>query len=334
MQAFIKAITFYLPEVAINNEQLEVIYHGWTALKKTIKVTGVHKRQRAKDDESVSDMAIKAAEQLFKEYNIDKRIVDFVILCTQTEDYFLPATACVIQNKLGLSTSCGALDIKLGCSGFVYGLSLAKGLIAGGIAKNILLLTGDVLSKIGHPEDKGNFVLSGDAASATLISTEGFAEIGNFSLGTDGSGAENVIIRTRAFRHLSLKNDFHIDEFGRVNSSDHCCMDGGEIFNFTISLVPKLIKDTLAKNSVDKSDIHLFVFHQPSKYVLDFLRDITEIDEDKFYYCISESGNTSSSTIPIALCNAKKDNLLHNNVLIAGFGVGLSWAGCILKVEI
>lgn len=334
MQAFIKAISFFLPGAAITDEQLETMYPNWSALKKTIKATGVHKRHIVKSDESVSDIATKAAEQLFKEHSIDKGIVDFVILCTQSEDYFLPATACIIQNKLGLSTSCGALDIKMGCSGFVYGLSLAKGLIAGGIAQNILLLTGDVLSKINHPENKGNVVLGGDAATASLVSTEGFAKIGNFSLGTDGSGAEYLIMKTGAFRHLAPKNDFHIDDLGRVISSDNNYMDGGEIFAFTMERVPILIKDTLVKNNLKKSDIHLFVFHQPSKYILDSLRDITEIDEDKFYYSIAETGNTTSSTIPIALCQAKKDNLLKDNILIAGFGVGLSWAGCVLNVKI
>jgi 3-oxoacyl-[acyl-carrier-protein] synthase-3 len=334
MQAFIKAISVYLPETIMTNEHLAEMYPDWKTLKKSSKLTGVYSRHKVSENESTSDIAIGAAKQLFEEHQIDKGIIDFVLLCTQSEDYFLPATACIIQDKLGLSTSCGALDVKLGCSGYVYGLSLAKGLIAGGIARNVLLLTGDTVSKLANMIDRANMALFGDAASATLVSTDGFAEIGNFSLGTDGSGAENLIIKTGAFRHLAPANDLHFDEMGNPISSDYFYMNGTEVFNFTVDWVPKLVEDTLAKNNMSMSDIHLFVFHQANKFILDTLREMIGIDEDKFYYYLSEIGNTSVSSVAIALYHAQKDNLVSGNILLAGYGVGYSWSGCVLKTKI
>jgi 3-oxoacyl-[acyl-carrier-protein] synthase-3 len=334
MKAYINAISIYLPEIVVTNEKLAVEFPDWQTLEKNAKMTGIYQRRKVKEDECTSDIAAAASEQLFKEHSIDRRTIDYVLLCTQSPDYFLPTTACIIQDKLGLNTSCGALDIKLGCSGFVYGLSLAKGLIAGKIAKNILLLTGDVVSKLFHSEDKGTLALFGDAATATLISTDGFAEIGNFSLGTDGSGAENLIIKTGGFKHLSPKNDFHYDESGTLVSSDHFYMNGPEVFNFSVEKVPGLLEDTLNKNNLSKQNIQLFIFHQANKFMLDFLRDMLEIEEEKFYCYLSEVGNISSSSIPMAMYHAKKDNLLLGNVLIAGFGVGYSWAGCVLKTNL
>jgi 3-oxoacyl-[acyl-carrier-protein] synthase-3 len=333
MQAFIKAISVYFPETIVTNEDLAEMYPDWKNLKKSSKLTGVYSRYKTQEDECTSDITIGAANQLFKEHNIDKGIIDFVLLCTQSEDYFLPATACIIQDKLGLNTTCGALDVKMGCSGYVYGLSLAKGLIAGGIAQNVLLLTGDVVSKLVHPMDKANTALFSDAASATLVSTDGFAEIGNFSLGTDGSGAENLIIKSHAFRQLSPVNDLHFDDLGNPVSSDNFYMNGTEVFNFTVEWVPKLVKDTLTKNNMNQSDIHLFVFHQANKFILDTLREMMKIDKDKFYYYLSEVGNTSVSSVPIALYHAQKENLVKGNILLAGYGVGYSWAGCVLRTK-
>jgi len=244
---------------------------------------------------------------------------------------FLPTSACLIQNRLGLSTSCGALDFNLGCSGFVYGLSLAKGLIAGGIAKNVLLLTAETYSKYIHPKDKGNRTIFGDASTATLISTEGFASIEEFVLGTDGRGAENLIVRNGGLRQPAVAGDILLDESGNPTSSDHLYMNGGEIFNFTAEAVPVLVDQVLEKNQLSKENIQLFVFHQANKYMMNYLRKLIEIEQDKFYFFIENVGNTVSSTIPIALYEAQKEEKLKGNVLIAGFGVGYSWGATVLK---
>lgn len=331
-KVYLKAVSYYLPELLLTNEDLVKKFPEWTVEKVASKI-GVNERHIVSESETASDLAALAAEKLFVEYSIDKSTIDFVLLCTQSPDYFLPTSACLLQNRLGLSTSCGALDFNLGCSGYVYGLSLAKGLIAASIAKNVLLLTAETYSKYLHPEDKGNRTIFGDGASASLISTDGFAEIGNFSLGTDGRGAENLIVKNGGLRFPTKLNDLSFDEGGNPVSGDYLYMNGSEIFNFTLEAVPILVNETLNKNTLNKEDIDLFVFHQANKYMMNFLRKKIKIDEEKFYYYIENVGNTVSSTIPIALKEAMRDDRIidNNKVLIAGFGVGYSWGGVTLQ---
>ena len=333
MKAYIKALTYALPKKTLTNEQLVEEFPEWSVDKIANKV-GIHTRHIADENETAADLAVRAAEKLFAtETNINKNKIDFVLFCTQSPDYFLPTSACLIQDKLGLPTTCGALDFNLGCSGYIYGLSLAKGLIMGGIAKNVLFLTGETYTKHLHPKDKGNRTIFGDAGSATLISTEGFAEIGNFSLGTDGKGAENLIVKTGAFRHKSSLNDLKFDEKANPIASDYLFMNGSEIFNFTIDVVPSLVSDTLNKNKLSKENIDGFVFHQANAFMLNFLRKKLKIEEEQFHYYMSEVGNSVSATIPIVLCEKLKENKLKGNLLLAGFGVGYSWGGCILKMR-
>ncbi|MBI1647721.1 ketoacyl-ACP synthase III [Capnocytophaga sp. 051621] len=333
MKAYIKALTYALPKKALTNEQLVEEFPEWSVDKIANKV-GIHTRHIADENETAADLAVRAAEKLFAtETNINRNEIDFILFCTQSPDYFLPTSACLIQDKLGLPTTCGALDFNLGCSGYIYGLSLAKGLIMGGIAKNVLFLTGETYTKHLHPKDKGNRTIFGDAGSATLISTEGFAEIGNFSLGTDGKGAENLIVKTGAFKHKSPLNDLNFDEKANPTSSDYLFMNGSEIFNFTIDVVPSLVNYTLDKNELTKEDVDGYVFHQANAFMLNFLRKKLKIEEEKFHYYMSEVGNTVSSTIPIVLYEKLKENKLKGNLLLAGFGVGYSWGGCILKTN-
>lgn len=331
-KAYIKRIEFYVPDNLVTNEDLVQEFPEWSVDKIASKV-GVVQRYVAGKNETSADMAIKAAEKLFRNDNVNKEDIDYVLFCTQSPDYLLPTSACIIQDKLGLNKNIGALDFNLGCSGYVYGLSLAKGLLYAGIAKNILLLTGECYNKHLHPRDKGNRTIFGDAASATIISTDGIAEILDFSLGTDGSGAENLIIKSGGARQPEKVNDAILDENGNPFSSDHIFMDGSEIFAFTLDAVPFLINDTLSKNNLIKDDINLFVFHQANKFMLDFLRKKIKIEKEKFYHCLANYGNTVSSTIPIALYHAMNDNSIakDDKVLIAGFGVGYSWGGVILK---
>ena len=330
MSAYLKAISYYLPEKIITNEDLAKEFPEWTADKITVKI-GVTERHVVTDKETAVDLAINAAEKLFLEHKIDRKSIDFILFCTQSPDYFLPASACIIQDKLNIPTSCGALDFNQGCSGFVFGLSVAKGLVVAGIASNVLLLTSETYTKHIHPKDKSNRTIFGDAAAATLISTEGFAEIGNFDFGTDGSGAKNLIVKTGGMRYKFPVDDITYDNDGNPLSSDYLYMNGGEIFNFTADAVPVLVNNVLKNNDLADNDISLYVFHQANKYMINYLRKLIGIDKDKFYIYMSKVGNTVSSTIPIALYEANKENLLTGNVLIAGFGVGYSWGGTILS---
>ena len=331
MKVYIKAISYFLPDQVFTNQDLENEFPEWSSDKVSAKV-GIDSRHIAAANETAGDLAYAAAERLFLEHGIEKSCVDYILLCTQSPDYFLPSTACVLQNRLGLRTNIGALDFNLGCSGFVYGLSLAKGLIAGGVARNVLLITSETYTKYLHPLDKGNRSIFSDGASATLISTEGYAEIGEFILGTDGEGAENLIVKSGAARHPQPCDDLKFDESHNPISSDYLYMNGPDIFSFTIQVVPEMIRDVLKKNHIGKEQVSLFIFHQANQYILEFLRKKIEIDKDRFYCNLHEVGNTVSSTIPIALRDAQIAGKLQGVVVIAGFGVGLSWGATILKI--
>lgn len=329
MQTFIKAISYYLPQNVLTNEQLAARFPEWSADKIAEKV-GIYTRHIAADDEYASDMAAKAAQKLFTEHNLAAADIDFVLYCTQSPDHFLPSTACIIQERLGIPTSAGALDFNLGCSGYVYGLAVAKGLVNAGIAKNVLLLTAETYSKFIHPGDKSNLTIFGDAATASLISNTGFAQIGEFELGTDGSGAANLIVKNGAIKYPG-KNG--VSTSPSAFPDEYLYMDGSEIFNFTIAAIPPLVKNTLAKNNLHKKDITQFVLHQANSFMLEHLRKKIGIEPERFFNNISETGNTVSSTIPIALCQLMQNTGVINKAhwLLAGFGVGYSWAGTIIS---
>lgn len=332
-KSYIKAISYYLPTKVVTNEELVTEFPEWSVEKIASKV-GIEERRVAAYDETAVDLAVKASEKLFAEYdNIHKDDVDFVVLCTQSPDYILPTSACIIQHRLGLRTDIGAFDFNLGCSGYVYGLAIAKGLVVSGVARCVLLLTAETYNKHLHSRDKGNRTIFGDAATATIISDAGCAEIGEFVLGTNGEGADNLIIRSGASRCPEPMNDLTFDEGGNPCSSDFLYMNGAEIFSFTQQNVPVVVEKTLLKNNIEKSDVDLFVFHQANKYMLNFLRKKIKISEERFFVNMAKVGNTVSNSIPIALCDAKNKGLFKGNILLSGFGVGYSWGGVVLMVK-
>lgn len=330
--AYIKAISYYLPERVVTNEELLKEFPEWSVDKVAAKV-GVNSRHLAAPKETAGDMAEKAARKLFSEYHIDPKSIDFVMLCTQSPDYFLPSTACVLQDKLGIPTSAGAFDYNLGCSGCVYGMAIAKGLIAAGVAQNILLLTAETYNKYLHPSDKSNRSIFGDGAAACLISTEGIAEIGEFSLGTDGSGYRHLIVGTGASRQKAATGIESTDDDGHVRRDDYLYMDGSAIFNFTLDAVPAMMKDILAKNAIQQEDVDYYVFHQANKFMLNTIRKVCALPKNKFYINLEETGNTVSSTVFIGLKDSLDKGLIQKGmrVMLSGFGVGLSWGGTVLK---
>lgn len=332
MKAYIRGISYHLPAIKQTNEDLLREFPEWSADKVADKV-GVDCRHLAAPEETAGDMAEKAARQLFAEYNISPSDIDFLFLCTQSPDYLLPSTACVLQHRLGISTKCGAFDFNLGCSGCIYGLAVAKGLISAGIAKNVLLLTAETYTKYLHPGDKSNKSIFGDGAAACLISHDGMAEIGEFSLGTNGEGADNLILKTGAARHKNSTGNSEIDDNGYIRYDDYLYMNGNAIFNFTLDAVPRLVEDVLKTNSLSSLDIDYYIFHQANKFMLSTLRKVCRIPKDKFYIDLSRTGNTVSSTILIALKDCLNSRLITPGMttLLAGFGVGLSYGACVLK---
>ena len=327
-------IAYYLPEQILTNDELARLYVGWTA-EKILEKTGIHARHVSGKNETAGDLAEKAAARLFSEQSIPPGSIDFVLLATQSPDYALPTTACMLQTRLGIPTSAGALDFNLGCSAYVYGLSLAKGLIASGTATHVLLLTAETYTKHIHPMDKSARTIFGDGAAATVVSLADTEGIGEFVLGTDGRGYDKLIVPSGGMRlRPSLETAVEItDDSGNTRSQDHLFMDGMEIFNFTIDTVPRTVNETLAKNGMAKEDVDLFVFHQANRYMLDFLRKKCKIDPAKFYMNFADCGNTVSASIPIALARAVQDGALKPGmkVMLVGFGVGLSWGAVVVK---
>lgn len=332
MESYIKYISYYLPERIVTNDEIVHEFPEWT-VEKINKKIGIRSRHLAAENETAADMAVQAAEKLFEEHNIDRKSVDFLLLVTQSPDYFLPTTACLIQERLGLPMSIGAYDINLGCSGFIYGLATAKGLIAGNLANNVLLLTSETYSKHIHPRDKGNRTIFGDGAAATLISVDGIAKLQQFSFGTDGRGTENLIVKSGGMRDRLPFHDLEFDDFGNPRSSDYLYMDGAAIMNYTIEYFPVLVDDLLKRNVLRMEDLDLFVFHQANKYIMGFLQRKFRIPDDKFYTFYETVGNTVSSTIPIALRETMNDGTFKpdSKIMLAAPGLGYSWGGVVLE---
>lgn len=334
MKAYIKYIDYCLPEKILTNQMIADEFPEWT-VEKIEKKIGIKERHITVDGETASDLAIKAAERLFAANDYDRNEVDYLIFVTQSPDYHLPTTACLIQTKLGLSKKITAIDVNLGCSGFVTGLSLAKAIIVSGQAKNVLLLTAETYSKYMHERDKSNRTIFGDGAAATLVSTEGFAEVGEFVIGTDGEGAENLIVKTGGARHPQPMNDLKFDDFGNPFSSDNLFMDGPAILNYSLDSIPQLVKDVLEKNHLEMDDINLHVYHQANIFLANLERRKLRIPQDRYYCNIEHVGNTVSSTIPIALCLALEDDTIKDgfNILSVAQGLGYTWGGFVLKIK-
>lgn len=331
--AYIKSIKCFTPPHTLDNNALQEQLKD-SCVEKTAKGVGVSNRHIASNDTTAGDMAVEAANKLFEKSGIKREEIDFIIMATQSPDHFLPPTACIIQDKLNIPTTAGAFDFDLGCSGYVYGLAIAGSFVDSGLAKNVLLLTGDTITRFIHPEDN-NRVLFGEAASATVVSTNGFARIGKFEKGSDGSGADCLIVKNGAARHLSHTGHETIDNEGNKRRDDYFYMDGSSVFNFTIDRVPSLINETLRQNEISLEEVDHVVLHQANKFMLNTLRKVCHIPKEKFYINLENTGNTTSTTIPLALEDCLDKGLIKNGnkVLIAGFGVGLSWAGTVLSFE-
>lgn len=324
-------ISVYFPKKVLKNQEFE-IPHGKFKKGAVYNKTGIRSRHVSGKEELVSDMAAASAFQLVKQYG---RGIDFLILCTQTPDYQLPSTACIVQNKLGLPSSVGALDINLGCSGFIYSLAVAKGMLSTGISHGMLLIMAEAYSKHIHPEDYSTRTIFGDAACSIFLLGEDAEKIGEFSLGTDGTGYNNLIIPAsgEAGKAISNRDKLLVDASGK-RTKENLYMNGLEIFNFALDRIPPLVDDVLKKNRLQMEDIALIIPHQANQFMLNELREILGVTEDKFYINMESIGNTVSASIPIALKMALEDGKLEkgDKVMLLGFGVGYSWGGVVITI--
>jgi len=299
---------------------------------------GIKKRYVANLEDSAKDLGNRAANKLLNEWNIDRATVDYLIFVSEAFEYKGPSTAAIMQHDLCLEQDIGTLDILQGCTGWVYGLSIAKAVIMAGLAKNVLLITSDVTTRVIHPEDIELSSIFSDAAAASLISSEkrnnGInTSIGDFIFGTDGRGVKHLFVERSATKDPAdiawLKQYENVPsglKWGRLR------MDSPKVFLFVIRRVPQLIKAVLEKHKLNLEDIDYFVFHQANGSMLEFLRKRMKIPKEKFIISIEEVGNTVSATIPIALkqmVDQKKIKKEHK-ILVAGFGIGFTWGATIL----
>jgi len=329
----IVGIDIYLPEKVVRNADLKKEFPNWDSEKIETKI-GISQRHIAGANETAVDLGAAAAEKVLQDF--DRSKIDFLLFCTQSPDHFLPTSACILQQRLNLAKNVGAFDFNLGCSGYVYGLAVAKGLLSSNIAKNVLLITAETYSKHIYQKDIANRSIFGDGAAATIISNEAAeAGIGEFVLGTDGSGKDNLIVANGAFR-AGYDSDSAEVEYGTESAytDNHLYMNGPEVFNFTIENIPPLVTEVLEKNSMALDDVDYFIFHQANKFMLNYLRRKAKIPKEKFCIHMSDSGNTVSATIPIALNHCIQNEIVTtgNKIMLVGFGVGYSWGATIITL--
>src|SRR5438067_5833623 len=307
--AAVGPIAVHLPERVETNAQLKAEFPSWD-LDLIYEKTGIASRHIAAPGECASDLAVAAAKRLFHDYDIDPRSIDFVLLCTQTPDYPLPTTACLLQSRLDLKTSVGALDFNLGCSGFVYGLSLADGLIRSGAARRVLLLTAETYSKYIHPTDRSLRTIFGDGAAATLIEAAEEQTLSAFQFGTDGTGADTLLVTKGGVRPA----DDAIKPRHRQRWESDLYMDGPSLITFTVAAIPLLVADILAAAKMTDKDVDFYLFHQATRKMLDQLRERMAVSPERFPIVLDHSGTTVSSTIPILIDTLRGEGRLKRGM--------------------
>lgn len=303
-----------------------------------IKGTGVERRHIADSEVCSSDLCLKSAEKIISELNWDKDDIDVIVFVSQTPDYRLPATSAILQDRLKLSESCFAIDISLGCSGWVYALSVISSLLSHGSMKKGLLLAGDTILKFCSPLDKSTYPLFGDAGSALAIEyTEDKNESIKFCFNTDGSGNKAIIIEDGGFRNPVNEHSFkreHVSDGIQRNKLD-LVLDGMDVFAFGITKAPKSVKDLITHYDINIDEVDYFTFHQANMFMNEKIRKKLKLKEDKVPYSLKDFGNTSCATIPLTMVSQLSTELSSSKLkhIACGFGVGLSWASCFFKTD-
>ncbi len=302
----------------------------WPGFESFVSATGIAKHRNSPEDICSSDLCLKAAEQLIAELAWDKKEIDALLFVSQTPDFYnVPATSCLLQERLGLSSNCYTLDISLGCSGWVYAMSVISSLMQNGTIKKGLLLAGDTPTKFCSKDDKSTFPLFGDAGTATALEYSQGAVPIRFALQTDGGGYKAIIINAGGYRVPVSNESLVMKEHGegKTRCDLNVEMDGEDVFMFGISKAPKVIKSLAEQYSIDLSTIDLFTFHQANLFMNEKIRNKLKIDVSKVPYSIQEYGNTSCASIPLTLVTRCSEQLKAGKVqhIACGFGVGLSW---------
>jgi len=331
----ISAMAGAVPKSRIKNREYTK-HFSRDAVNDIVDKTGVEERRFAAENQTASDLCYAAAEQLFLDNSIQKSEIDILLFVSQTPDYKMPATSVILQHRLGLPKSTAAFDINLGCSGFVYGLSVAYAYANMPSIGKVLLLDGETRSKVYHPKDRKTGFIFGDAGIAAVIEKNENLGKSTFSLNSDGSKSDLIKIDAGGYRNPSSKSSVEekvVDEHGNIRTDEHGYMNGADVFNFVLREIPKNIKNTLKRANTRLTDCDFIVCHQANKFMNDYLARKLKLDKTKVPSTIEKYGNTSSVSIPITIVDQLKDKLEgHKILLLSGFGVGMSWASAVIPV--
>lgn len=325
----ITAMSAAVPGRIIKNREYTEVFSAEEA-NEIVDKTGIEERRFADVETCSSDLCFAAAEKLIADNDINKEEIDLLVFISQTPDYRMPATSCTLQHRLGLPNSTIAFDITLGCSAFIYGLSVVYGMVERSGLRKALLLDGETRSKVYSPRDRRSAFLFGDGGVAALIERDSKFGKSTFSLNTDGSRADLIMIPAGGYRKMSSAEtvvEKVIDEFGNMRSDEQGYMRGGDVFNFVIREIPRDIKNTLAFTEKTIDDFDYIVFHQANNFINSYIMKKMKMDANKIPSTIAKFGNTSSVSVPLTMVSELKGKLDgKKELLLSAFGVGMTWA--------
>ena len=325
----ITAMAGAVPRQTIKNYEY-TDYFPADQVKEVVDKVGVFERRFADIETCSSDLCYAAAEKLIADNDIEKNEIDLLVFLSQTPDYRMPATSICLQERLGLSKSCIAFDMQMGCAGFCYAVSVVYSMMQSGNIRKALILDGETRSKVYSPKDRRSAFIFGDGGIAALVERNDKFGKSWFSLNSDGSRYDYIMIKGGGYRHMSSEETLKeriVDEFGNIRSDEQGYMRGGDVFNFVISEIPKDIKKTIEYSGIEKDSIDYIVFHQANNFINSYIAKKMKLDQAKIPHTIEKYGNTSSVSVPLTIVSELKDKLDgEKTLLLSAFGVGMSWA--------
>lgn len=330
----ISAMAACVPSNVIDNYHYDLDLWPEDEVRKVVDKVGVAERRFADEKTCASDLCFAAAEKLISDNNIDKSEIDLLVFLSQTPDYRMPATSILLQDRLGLPMTTMAFDVSLGCSGFLSALTIVYSMLQNHGFRKALLLDGETRSKVYSRKDRREAFIFGDAGVAALIERDDKFGKSHFSIHSDGSRGELIMIPGGGYRNMSSAETIKekvVDEYGNIRSDEQAYMNGADVFNFVIVEIPKDIKKLMAETGEDIQSLDYYVFHQANAFINNHIAKRLKLDSAKIPWTIQKYGNTSSVSVPLTICSELKDSMSgEKRVLLSAFGVGMAWATAIV----
>lgn len=330
----ITALAACVPSHVIDNYRYDLDIWPEDEVKKVVDKVGVVERRFVDDKVCSSDLCFSAAEKLFRDNDIDRKEIDLLVFLSQTPDYRMPATSILLQHRLGLPMSTMAFDISLGCSGFISALSIVYAMMQNKGLRKALLLDGETRSKVYSRKDRREAFIFGDAGVAAMIERDGKFGESHFSLNSDGSRGELIMIPGGGYRNMSSIETIRekvVDEYGNIRSEEQGHMNGADVFNFVIVEVPKDIKRLMAACGEDIQEMDYYVFHQANAFINNYIAKKMKLDKERIPWTIQKYGNTSSVSVPLTIASELKDKMQgEKKLMLSAFGVGIAWATAVV----